>query len=142
MSRVSARRLGLLAGGCLLGLAAVAPWASLSTAAGTASVSGLEDGSAALGLLCGAAAVAALLAGWTRAAMRLALGSRARLVTVEDGAHVVAFNAINRCADEHATAFLVSGRLPADAYCARDAAGRALREPVADGLLYPQAHGG
>jgi pimeloyl-ACP methyl ester carboxylesterase len=70
-------------------------------------------------------------------AMRAALGSRSRLVSVEDGAHVVSFNAINGCADEHATAFLVTGELPRDTYCARDAGPTTLRrqQPVADGLL-------
>jgi pimeloyl-ACP methyl ester carboxylesterase len=73
-------------------------------------------------------------------AMRAALGSRSRIVTVEDGAHVVAFNSINTCADGHATAFLVAGTLPADTFCRRDApvgarAARGAVEPVADGLL-------
>lgn len=55
-------------------------------------------------------------------AMRAELGSRARLVTVEDGAHVVAFNAINGCADAHAATFLTTGALPRkDAHCPRDA---------------------
>ena len=71
--------------------------------------------------------------------MRAALGRRARLVSVEDGAHVVAFNAINACADGYATAFLISGALPADGYCARDApAARRDAEPVAEGLLAPR----
>lgn len=54
-------------------------------------------------------------------ALRLRLGSRSRLVTVEDGAHSVAFNGINSCANAHAATFLASGALPAhDAWCARD----------------------
>jgi pimeloyl-ACP methyl ester carboxylesterase len=72
-------------------------------------------------------------------AMRWTLGQKARLVSVEDGAHVVSFNAINSCADGHATTFLVTGQLPADTFCRRDAAldvqARSQREPVADGLL-------
>jgi hypothetical protein len=72
-------------------------------------------------------------------AMRVALGARSRLIGVEDGAHVVAFNGVNTCADAHATAFLAAGELPRDAFCARDAAqaraARAGDEPVADGLL-------
>jgi hypothetical protein len=53
--------------------------------------------------------------------MRRALGSRSRIVTVEDGAHVVGFSQINTCADELATAFFVSGTLPRDTFCRRDA---------------------
>jgi pimeloyl-ACP methyl ester carboxylesterase len=72
-------------------------------------------------------------------AMQATLGPRSRLVSVEDGAHVVSFNAINSCADEHATAFLAAGELPPAAYCPRDAqldgASRQRREAVADGLL-------
>jgi pimeloyl-ACP methyl ester carboxylesterase len=72
-------------------------------------------------------------------AMRLTLGARSRLVSVADGAHVVAFNAINGCADEHATAFLVAGALPQDTFCPRDVeldgASRLRRDTVADGLL-------
>jgi pimeloyl-ACP methyl ester carboxylesterase len=72
-------------------------------------------------------------------AMRAALGARSRIVTVEDGAHVVAFNAINGCADAHAAVFLAEGTLPRDTYCPRDAptthAAGAAREPVAEGLL-------
>jgi pimeloyl-ACP methyl ester carboxylesterase len=69
-------------------------------------------------------------------AMRLALGSRSRLISVEDGGHVIAFNARNGCADQHATAFLVDGALPRDTFCERDAAASARQqEPVADGLL-------
>jgi pimeloyl-ACP methyl ester carboxylesterase len=70
------------------------------------------------------------------AAMRLALGARSRLISVQDGAHVVAFNAINDCADGHATAFLVAGVLPRDTYCARDPVTPASRrESVAGGLV-------
>jgi pimeloyl-ACP methyl ester carboxylesterase len=73
------------------------------------------------------------------AAMRAALGARSRLVSVQDGAHVVAFNAINACADRFATAFLVRGELGSDAYCARDAPAAARgRAPVADGLFAPR----
>jgi pimeloyl-ACP methyl ester carboxylesterase len=60
-------------------------------------------------------------------AMRAALGSRSRIVSVEDGAHVVAFNRINNCANELATAFFLEGTLPRDTFCARDP------EPVARG---------
>jgi TAP-like protein len=68
--------------------------------------------------------------------MRLALGSRSRLVSVETGGHVIAFNARNGCADGHATAFLVDGVLPRDPFCERDAVATARQqEPVADGLL-------
>jgi pimeloyl-ACP methyl ester carboxylesterase len=75
-------------------------------------------------------------------ALRATLGSRARLVTVEDGAHVVAFNAINSCADAHAASFLATGRLPADSWCRRDAplpatARGAVAEPLAGAGLLP-----
>jgi hypothetical protein len=80
-------------------------------------------------------------------ALRLSLGSRSRLVTVEDGAHVVAFNAVNQCADQHGTAFLVDGTLPRDTFCRRDPPPEAevraaAREPVADGLLPLPGFGG
>jgi pimeloyl-ACP methyl ester carboxylesterase len=76
-------------------------------------------------------------------AMRVALGSRSRLVSVEDGGHVIAFNARNGCADEHATAFLVDGALPRDTFCKRDeVASVRQQEPVADGLLNAFTSGG
>lgn len=52
-------------------------------------------------------------------AMRAVLGSRSRLVTADVGGHVVTHdNDANPCADDAATAFLVTGALPGeDAYC-------------------------
>ena len=51
-------------------------------------------------------------------AMRATLGSRSRLVSVEDGGHVLAFNGRNGCADAAASAFLAEGTLPArDVFC-------------------------
>jgi TAP-like protein len=65
-----------------------------------------------------------------------ALGGRSCLVSVENGAHVVAFSATNGCADEHATTFVVSGTLPGDTFCRRDATpSTAPRRAVADGPM-------
>jgi pimeloyl-ACP methyl ester carboxylesterase len=70
-------------------------------------------------------------------AMRLALGPRSRLVSVEDGAHALSFRDINTCSDGHATTFLVAGELPRDTFCARDPAATRRAAPAAaeEGLL-------
>ena len=51
-------------------------------------------------------------------AMRATLGSRSRLVSVETGGHVMAFNGRNGCAAAAASAFLADGTLPErDVFC-------------------------
>ena len=68
-------------------------------------------------------------------AMRSALGSRSRLITVENGAHFIAFDGKNACADGFASAYLVTGALPADSFCPRDAPiGAATGARGADGV--------
>ena len=52
-------------------------------------------------------------------ALRATLGDRARLLTVEDVGHVIAFNRRNSCVDDYAAEFLVSGtQPPPGAFCA------------------------
>jgi pimeloyl-ACP methyl ester carboxylesterase len=51
-------------------------------------------------------------------ALRATLGSRARLVSVGNGGHAMAFGDTNACADERASTFLATGALPArDVVC-------------------------
>jgi pimeloyl-ACP methyl ester carboxylesterase len=53
-------------------------------------------------------------------ALRATFGSGARLVSVETGGHALSFKGRNTCADETATTFLATGRLPSrDVFCPR-----------------------
>ena len=53
--------------------------------------------------------------------MRIALGQRARLVTIEQGGHGASYGEHNDCAKETVTTYLVAGRLPAsDMTCAAE----------------------
>jgi hypothetical protein len=57
--------------------------------------------------------------------MRKALGSRASLVTVDEGGHgVYLFGANNPCANDLATQWLVSGKKPGDTFCGASSAPR------------------
>ncbi|HEX6258434.1 MAG TPA: alpha/beta hydrolase [Candidatus Saccharimonadales bacterium] len=69
--------------------------------------------------------------------MRAALGDRARLVTVEQGGHGASYGAINACAQDVVTKYLIGGALPGDTTCTEeysvfakktDAARNAMRE--------------
>ena len=69
-------------------------------------------------------------------AMRVAMGSRARLVSVDQGGHGVYLIAPNVCGNVIPTAFLLSGELPeVDPFCPAEAAPAPavrLRPDVAD----------
>jgi pimeloyl-ACP methyl ester carboxylesterase len=56
--------------------------------------------------------------------MRIALGNRSRLVSVDVGGHAIAYGInrnVSRCADAATTDFLVTGQLPRDTFCPREA---------------------
>ncbi|MGH9185491.1 MAG: alpha/beta hydrolase, partial [Acidimicrobiales bacterium] len=58
---------------------------------------------------------------WGAIAMRVALGSRSRLITVNEGGHAIFAFGMNGCADDITTGFLVTGSLPGrDRFCAAD----------------------
>ncbi len=67
--------------------------------------------------------------------MRVALGQRARMVTVDAGDHGIYALGVNACADAAASAFLVTGQLPSrDRLCPaepRDVAATAIPGPAA-----------
>lgn len=63
--------------------------------------------------------------------MRLALGGRSRLVSIDAGDHGVFAFGVNACADAIVTAFLVSGSLPdEDPFCDADETALGTRSPA------------